>query len=391
MQVPTLDLKAQYEPLRGEIDAAIKKIIDNTAFILGPAVNDFEKNAADYLNCKHAVGVSSGTDAILIALMAEGIGHGDEVISTGFTFFATTGTIHRSGATPVLVDIDPHTYNIDPAKIEAAITSKTKAIVPVHLYGQAADMPAIMEIAKKHNLVVIEDAAQAIGTEINGQKVGTFGHYGCFSFFPSKNLGACGDAGLVVAMDDERGQKLKQFRMHGQTSTYMHQYVGGNFRIDALQAAILDVKLPHLDSWTEGRQKNAEAYTRMFTEAGLVLNPDEIDGYDTGVVDLKGKKGVVLPKALENGRHIYNQFVIRVDNRDDLLNFLNNDKNVGARVYYPLCMHLQDCFEYLGMKEGDLPVGECASQQVMALPIYSELTEEMLQYVVDSIKEYFSK
>jgi dTDP-4-amino-4,6-dideoxygalactose transaminase len=386
MNVPTLDLKAQYEPLRSEIDSAIKDIIDNTAFILGKTVTDFEEMVNNYNQSKGSVGVSSGTDALLIALMAEGIGHGDEVISTGFTFFATTGTIARSGAKPVLVDIDPLTFNIDPAKIEEKITSRTKAIMPVHLYGQAAAMDEIMKIAKKHNLVVIEDGAQAIGTELNGTKVGNFGDYGCFSFFPSKNLGAVGDAGLVTTNDEKKLERLRQFRTHGQTSTYYHEFIGGNFRIDTLHAAVLKVKLPHLDNWSEGRQQNAAKYRELFKNAGLAIDHSEIE--DKINYGLTGRKGVVLPYERENGRHIYNQFVLRTDRRDDLLKHLN-DNGVGARVYYPVPMHLQPCFADLGYKKGDLPVAEKACEQVLALPIYTELTDEMLGYVVEKVAEFF--
>lgn len=383
MQVPTLDLKAQYNPLRAEIDAAIKDVLDNTAFILGPRVKTFENNAAAYCKVPYALGVSSGTDALLVALMNEGIGHGDEVITTGFTFFATAGTIARTGATPVFADIDPVTFNIDPAKIEEKITPRTRAIMPVHLYGQAADMTAIMAIAEKHNLIVIEDAAQAIGTEHKGQRVGTFGRYGCLSFFPSKNLGATGDAGMVITNDKETYTKLARMRTHGECERYIHQYVGGNFRLDSLHAAVLNVKLPHLDSWTEARQANANTYRKLFAKTNLVL--DEAPGND-----LIGKVGIILPKEIEDGRHIYNQFVLRTDRRDELLKFLN-DHGIGARVYYPVPLNKQDCFKVNGEEPCELPQAELAAKQVLALPIFGELTQEQLEYVVSTVAEFFGK
>ena len=374
MQVPLLDLRAQFAPLKPAIMSVFEEISDSQRFILGPKVEEFEKDMAAYCRTAGAVGVSSGSDALIIALMAEGIGHGDEVITSPFTFFATVGAIVRVGATPVFADIDPVTFNIDPAEVERKITSRTKAIIPVHLFGQAADMDPIMELAKKHDLVVIEDACQAIGAEYKGRRVGSIGTYGAFSFFPSKNLGCFGDGGAVSCNDPERVKKLKIFRNHGQSSTYFHEYVGGNFRIDALQAAILSIKLKHLDSWSEARQRNAADYRERFAAAGLSAM-------------------VKLPQeAAYPVRHIYNQFCIRVPGgkRDALKQFLS-EHEIGCAVYYPLSLHLQPCFKSLGGKVGDYPVSEEIAQEIMALPIYGETTSEQRQYVVDTIAEFFGK
>ena len=374
MQVPLLDLRAQFAPLKPAIMSVFEEISDSQRFILGPKVEEFEKDMAAYCRTAGAVGVSSGSDALIIALMAEGIGRGDEVITSPFTFFATVGAIVRVGATPVFADIDPVTFNIDPAEVERKITSRTKAIIPVHLFGQAADMDPIMELAKKHDLVVIEDACQAIGAEYKGRRVGSIGTYGAFSFFPSKNLGCFGDGGAVSCNDPERVKKLKIFRNHGQSSTYFHEYVGGNFRIDALQAAILSIKLKHLDSWSEARQRNAADYRERFAAAGLSAM-------------------VKLPQeAAYPVRHIYNQFCIRVPGgkRDALKQFLS-EHEIGCAVYYPLSLHLQPCFKSLGGKVGDYPVSEEITQEIMALPIYGETTSEQRQYVVDTIAAFFGK
>ena len=374
MQVPLLDLRAQYAPLKPAIMSVFEEISDSQRFILGPKVEEFEKEMAAYCHTAGAVGVSSGSDALIIALMAEGIGHGDEVITSPFTFFATVGAIVRVGATPVFADIDPVTFNIDPAAVERKITPRTKAIIPVHLFGQAADMDPIMELANKHGLVVIEDACQAIGAEYKGRRVGSIGTYGAFSFFPSKNLGCFGDGGAVSCNDPERIKKLKIFRNHGQSSTYFHEYVGGNFRIDALQAAILSIKLKQLDSWSEARQRNAADYRQRFAAAGLSAT-------------------VKLPQeASYPVRHIYNQFCIRIagGKRDALKQFLG-ERGIGCAVYYPLSLHLQPCFKSLGGKVGDYPVSEQISQEIMALPIYGETTAEQRQYVVDTIAEFFAK
>lgn len=368
MKVPLLDLKAQHRTIRHEIESAVADVFESQYFILGPKVQACEEVMADYCACKHAVGVSSGTDALLIALLAEGIGPGDEVITSPYTFFATGGSIARTGATPVFVDIDPVTYNIHPSRIEEKITGNTKAIIPVHLYGQTADMDPIMALADKHGLVVIEDAAQAIGAEYKGRRAGSMGHYGCFSFFPSKNLGAAGDGGMVVIQDEARYERLIRLRNHGAKPKYYHAFVGGNFRLDALQAAVVSVKLPHLDGWTATRQANAKRYNRLFAEAGLV------------------ESGAVRPPQVVMDRHIFNQYVIRVDRRDELRAFLK-EKDVGNEVYYPVPLHVQECFAYLGYKAGDCPESEKAAEETLALPVYPELTDEQAAYVVACVGE----
>ncbi|HET6932822.1 MAG TPA: DegT/DnrJ/EryC1/StrS family aminotransferase [Candidatus Acidoferrum sp.] len=373
MQVPLLDLKAQYATIKDEILAAMAEVMESQQFILGPKVEECEKAVAKYSNCQFAVGVTSGSDALIACLMAENIGPGDEVITTPYTFFATVGAISRLGATPVFVDIDPVTYNIDVSQIAGKITKKTRAIIPVHLYGQMADMDPIMALAESHKLVVIEDAAQAIGSEYKGRRAGSIGHYGCFSFFPSKNLGAAGDGGMIVTNDAERAERLRVLRAHGSKPKYFHKVVGGNFRLDALQAAIVSAKLPHLDNWTAGRQRNAKVYDRLFAEAGLVEAGD-------------GKSDVTLPKVAMN-RHIFNQYVIRVPERDQLQSYLKNH-GVGTEVYYPVPMHIQECFAYLGHKAGDFPKSESAANETLALPIYPELTELHLGHVVGCIKEF---
>jgi dTDP-4-amino-4,6-dideoxygalactose transaminase len=373
MQVPLLDLKAQYATVKDELLAAIAEVMQSQHFILGPKVEECEKAVAKYSACQFAVGVTSGSDALLACLMAENIGPGDEVITTPYTFFATVGAISRLGATPVFVDIDPVTYNIDVTQIAGKITTKTRAIIPVHLYGQMADMDPIMALAESHKLVVIEDAAQAIGSEYKGRRAGSIGHYGCFSFFPSKNLGAAGDAGMIVTNDAQRAEKLRVLRAHGSKPKYFHKVIGGNFRLDALQAAIVSAKLPHLDSWTAGRQRNAKAYNCLFVEAGLA---------EAG----SGKSNVTLPKVAMD-RHIFNQYVIRVSQRDQLQAYLK-DHGVGTEVYYPVPMHIQECFAYLGHKAGDFPKSESAANETLALPIYPELSEDQLRYVVDCINDF---
>jgi dTDP-4-amino-4,6-dideoxygalactose transaminase len=371
IKVPLLDLKAQYAGLREETRRVVDEIFESQYFIMGPAVAECEKLVAAYSGCAHAVGVSSGTDALIIALMAEEIGPGDEVITTPYTFFATAGSIARVGATPVFVDILPDTFNIDPAKIEAKITKNTKAIMPVHLYGQCAEMDAISDIAKRHNLTVIEDAAQAIGSEYHGRRAGSMGRYGCFSFFPSKNLGGAGDGGMVVTNDDEAAEKLRMLRNHGMKPKYYHSLVGGNFRMDTLQAAVVNVKFPHLDAWSAGRQANAARYRRLFGEAGLV---------QSGVVR--------LPYEAPNVRHIYNQFILRVERRDELLEHLKKH-DVGSEIYYPVPLHLQKCFAYCGHREADFPVSEAAAKETLALPIYPELTDEQAEWVVECIRRFY--
>lgn len=372
MKVPLLDLKLQYQAIRDEIEAAIRPIIESQAFILGPAVRACEEAVAAYCRARHGVGVSSGTDALLVALMAEGIGTGDEVITTPYTFFATAGSIARVGAKPVFVDIDPITFNMNVEQIESRITSRTRALMPVHLYGQMVDMRPIMEIARRHNLIVIEDAAQAIGAERADQRAGSVGHYGCFSFFPSKNLGCFGDGGMVVTQDAQRAEKIAIFRNHGSHPKYIHHWVGGNFRLDALQAAVISVKLKHLDVWTASRQANAARYRRLFEQAGLL-----------------GDGQITLPAAVAE-RHIYNQFVIRVPRRDALRAHLEQH-GVGTEVYYPVPLHLQKCFAYLGYREGDLPESERAARETLALPIFPELTDEQAEYVVEQIATFYKK
>lgn len=368
MQVPLLDLKGQFSALKPEIMKAMEELCDSQLFILGPKVAEFESEVAAYSGAAGACGVTSGSDALLIALMAEGVKAGDEVITTPFTFFATAGAIARVGAKPVFVDIDPVTFNIDASKIEEKITPRTKAIIPVHLFGQMAEMEPIMTIAGAHGLIVIEDAAQAIGAEYKGRRAGSVGDYGCFSFFPSKNLGGFGDGGMVTANSAERIERLKIFRNHGMNPKYYHHFVGGNFRLDALQAAVLSIKLKHLDSWTEGRQKNAEEYRRIFAANGL-----------------DGK--VVLPsEAPYTTRHIYNQFSILVkDGRRDAVKAALQAANVGCDIYYPVPLHMQECFAGLGYRKGDLPVSEAVADEILALPIYPESTAAMREYVVATI------
>ena len=377
--VPLLDLKAQHCQIQAEVRAAMDRVLDSQRFILGPEVEGLEKEIADYCQCNSGVGVSSGTDALLIALMAIGIKSGDEVITTPYTFFATAGGIARLGAKPVFVDVDPLTYNIDPERIEAAVTERTRAIIPVHLYGQTADMDPIMEVANRHDLYVVEDAAQAIGAEYHGRRAGSIGHLGCFSFFPSKNLGAFGDGGMVTTNDSQLADHLKILRNHGYRPKYYNKMIGGNFRLDALQAAILRVKLKYLDGWTEGRQQNAALYRRLFSEAGLAPDP-------TGRSQAVTERTVALPFAQEGSRHIYNQFVIRVhqDRRNALMEHLKG-RQIGCEIYYPVPMHVQECFADLGYQPGDLPVSETAAAETLALPIYPELTEAQQGAVVDAI------
>jgi dTDP-4-amino-4,6-dideoxygalactose transaminase len=365
MNIPLLDLKAQYATIKPEIDAAVAEVFESQHFILGPKVEQCEKAIAAYSQCSYGIGVSSGSDALLACLMAENVGPGDEVITTPFSFFATAGAIARLRATPVFVDIDPSTYNFDPSQISAKITSKTRAIIPVHLYGQMADMDPVMQLASQHNLVVIEDAAQAIGAEYKGQRAGSIGHYGCFSFFPSKNLGGGGDGGMVVTNDAQRAEKIRCLRAHGAKPKYYHKIVGGNFRLDALQAAIVSAKLPHLDGWTAARQHNAKRYDQLFGETGLPIG---------------------LPAVVTN-RHIFNQYVISVAKRGELQAYLKQ-QGVGTEVYYPVPLHLQECFAYLGYRAGTLPESERAAKETLALPIQPELTEPQARFVVECVREF---
>jgi dTDP-4-amino-4,6-dideoxygalactose transaminase len=387
MKVPLLDLKAQYETIRPEIEAAVREVLESQHFILGPFVQKCEEEIARYCASSHAIGVTSGSDALLVCLMAEGVGPGDEVITTPYTFFATVGAITRLGATPVFVDIDPVTYNIAPDQIASKISPRTKAIIPVHLYGQSADMRTVLEVARAHRLIVIEDAAQAIGAEFDGRRCGSMGEYGCFSFFPSKNLGAGGDAGMVVTNDPKRAEQLAILRAHGSKPKYYHRVVGGNFRLDALQAAIVSSKLRHLDAWTEGRRRNADRYNQMFRNSGLSVcdSREFADGRrrDERMPD------VVLPAATTD-RHVFNQYVIRVPARDDLRTTLQA-KGIGTEIYYPVPMHMQECFASLGHRAGDFPESEAAASQTLALPIYPELTDAQACYVVESIRDFYGR
>jgi dTDP-4-amino-4,6-dideoxygalactose transaminase len=396
MKVPFLDLKAQYSTVKSEIDNAISNVMESQHFVLGPWVQACETAIAEYSKCSFAVGVSSGTDALLICLMAEGIGRGDEVITTPYTFFATAGVIARVGARPVFVDIDPVTYNLNPEQIASKITTKTRAIIPVHLYGQMADMDAVMSVAHGHQLVVIEDAAQAIGAEYKGRRAGSIGHYGCLSYFPSKNLGAAGDGGMVLTNDSHRAENLMCLRAHGSKPKYFHKMIGGNFRLDSLQAAIVLAKLPYLDGWTLARQRNAGLYNRLFEDSGLrVADTAQYGRINSSPGEAFPKDRwtdrdiqLFLPKVLTD-RHIYNQYVIRVSHRDKLRSALQ-DKGVSTEVYYPVPMHLQDCFSYLEYPEGAFPESEKAAKETLALPIYPELTEEQIRHVARCVREFFS-
>lgn len=364
MQVPLLDLKAQYKTIKDDILAAINEVLDSQQCIGGPKVEELEKKIAQISDCKYAVGVSSGTDAILNALMSLEIGPGDEVITTPFTFFATVGCIARTGARPVFVDIDPRTFNINPELIEAAVTEKTKAIMPVHLFGQMADMDPIMEVANRHNLYVIEDAAQSISSTYKGRKAGSIGTAGCFSFFPSKNLGGIGDGGMIVTNDERLCHRLFIMRNHGMEPKYHHKYVGGNFRLDPIQAVALFVKLPHLDDWSQARRDNAAYYNERFKNSA-----------------------VQIPYISPDCETIYNQYVIRAPNRDKLFEHLKKN-NIGCEIYYPVPMHLQECFSYLGYKHGDFPESEKAAKEVLALPIYPELTNDMQDKVSEILLRF---
>lgn len=385
MKVPLLDLKPQYLSLKKEIDEAVQRVIDSQYFIMGPDVAKLEEEICQYLGCKKAIGVSSGTDALLLALMALNIQPGDEVIVPTYSFFATAGVVARLNAIPVFVDCDPVTFNIDPAKIEEKITLRTRAIIPVHLYGQSARMNEIIKIANKNNLFVVEDAAQAIGVQYkNGKFVGTIGDIGCFSFFPSKNLGGFGDGGIVTTNNEALGERMRIQRVHGMDPKYYHKMVGGNFRLDALQAAVLRVKLPHLDSWSARRRENADTYTKYFVDAGLAT--------EGGKIAFDSENKVLLPKAVYKNsgfknHHIYNQYIIRVEKRDALIDFLRK-KEIGCEIYYPVPFHRQECFSYLKSKDEDYPVANSAANDSIALPIYPELSNEQIKFVVDSIAEF---
>lgn len=365
--VPLLDLKAQYTSIKPAVDAAVARVIESQHFILGPEVTGLEDEVAAYTGVRHAIGMSSGTDALLAALMALDVGPGDEVVTTTYSFFATAGVIARLGAKPVLVDIDPVTYNIDPDATVTAVTGRTKAIIPVHLYGRVADMDVICEAARERAAAVIEDAAQAIGAfDARERQAGSIGDMGCYSFFPSKNLGGFGDGGMTVTNDPDLAHRLKLLRMHGSEPKYYHAIVGGNFRLDALQAAVLRVKLKHLDDWTAARRRNADRYRELFADAQLTDR-------------------ITVPQ--DEPGHIYNQFVIRSSERDALREHLKA-QDVGTEIYYPVPLHMQECFASLGYREGDLPHAEAAARETLALPIYPELTDAQLVHVVDSIREF---
>lgn len=404
MEIPLLDLKAQYAVIRDEIKKAVDEVLESQVFILGPKVEYLEKNIAAYSGSKYAVGVSSGTDALLVSLMALDIQPGDEVITTPFTFFSTAGVITRLSARPVFVDIDPITYNIHPSKIERTITKKTKAIIPVHLFGQCADMDPILDVAQKRNIPVIEDAAQSIGAEYKGKKAGSMGPIGVLSFFPSKNLGGAGDGGMVLTDDWALYEKMKILRVHGSKPKYYHSIVGGNFRLDALQAAVLNVKLKYLDGWSKKRQANAEYYDKKFkeaglTERGLVKTPVPVykasgeNIYRTDEQSIRVRKekdklrGIHEPGSDKN-YHIYSQYTIRAKNRDRLQAFLK-EAGIGTEIYYPVPLHLQECYKDLGYKKGDFPAAEEPAGSVLSLPVYPELTDAQKDYVVEKIAAFY--
>jgi dTDP-4-amino-4,6-dideoxygalactose transaminase len=364
MQVPLLDLKAQYADIKSDVDQAVHRVLDSARFIGGPEVAGLEEEVARYCATPHAIGCASGTDALLLSLKALDIGPGDEVVTTAFSFFASAGTVSNAGARPVFVDIDPSTFNLDAHRLEAAITPLTKAVVAVHLYGQCCDLSAVQAVCEKHQLYLIEDAAQAIGAEWEGKRAGSVGDLGCFSFFPSKNLGAAGDGGLVTAKDPALAERVRLLREHGAKPKYYHALIGTNSRLDALQAAILRVKLRHLDRWSEKRAKNAALYDQL----------------------LEGAK-LTRPYHDPRARHIYNQYVIRVPERDALRQHLT-ERGIGTEIYYPVPLHLQQCFAPLGYRLGDLPQSESAAQEVLALPIYPELTEEHIRYVAGCVRDF---
>lgn len=371
MNIPLLDLKAQFQPLRTEIMAAVQTVCDEQGFILGPRVVAFEESLAKYVSARYAIGCASGSDALLLSLMAMGVGQGDEVITVPFTFFATAGAVSRLGAKPVFIDIQPDTFNLDPAQLERAVTSRTKAIIPVHLFGQCADMPAINQIAKAKRLHVIEDACQAIGAGQGGRRAGVLGDTACFSFFPSKNLGGFGDGGMITTNDQGLADALAMLRVHGSRVRYLHEAVGINSRLDALQAVVLDIKLKYLDQWAEGRRRNAARYDQLFRAAGLLDR-------------------VTLPSTKAGNFHVYNQYTVRVSKRDELRAHLK-EKGVGTEIYYPLPMHLQNCYQDLGYRKGAFPLSERAAEEVMSLPIYAELNDAQLTYVVEMVADFFKR
>jgi len=388
MKVPILDLNAQHKKIEEEINQAIKRVCASGQFILGDEVAKFEEEIASYCKVDYAIGVSSGTDSLLVSLMALGIAPGDEVITSAYSFFATAGVISRLSAKPVFVDIEPETFNINPFLIEEKITGKTKALLPVHLFGQVAEMSPVMQLAEKYNLAVIEDSAQAIGAQYkDGRIAGTIGDAGCLSFFPTKNLGGFGDGGMVLTRDKKFSEKIRILRVHGARPKYYHKVIGGNFRLDSLQAAILRVKLKYLDEWTEKRQENGRNYRQIFIEKGLeelVHLPKAIYHPHLTPPPLRGR---IEERGIRN-YHIYNQFVIRVKKRDQLKEFLE-ENGVDTAIYYPISLPLQECFKGLGYRSGDFPQAERAAKETLALPIYPEITREMQEYVVEKIKEFY--
>ncbi len=378
MKVPFFDLIPQFYSIQEEIKSALDEVFTSQQFILGPKVEALEHAIAQYCQTRYAIGVASGSDALLLSLMALGIGAGDEVVVPPYTFFATGGSVSRLKAIPVFADIDPITYNIDPSNVEQKITAKTKAIIPVHLFGQCADMDPLLQLAKRKQIFLIEDAAQALGAEykplpnVNGRKAGQMGELGCFSFYPTKNLGAFGDAGMVVTNNPDLAEKIRILRVHGSQPKYFHKWIGVNSRLDTIQAAILLVKFRHLEKWTQERQKRAKRYEELFQD---LLS--SVPGFD-------------LPVIQYQNRHIFNQYVIRVPARDQLRRFLTG-QGIGTDIYYPLPLHLQECYSFLKKRRGEFPVAEKASEETLALPIYPELTEDQQIYVVDRIKAFYRK
>jgi len=371
MKVPLLDLKAQYATIRDEVRAGVDRVFESQQFVLGPETLFLEEELARYSQTKFAIGCASGSEALLLALQSCGVGAGDEVITTPFTFFATASAITRLGARPVFVDINERTYTIEASRVADAITGRTKAIVPVHLYGQFAEMDPLIELSKQHGIPIIEDAAQAIGAEDRGRRAGSMGVIGTLSFYPSKNLGGAGDGGMLVTSDQEHEQRLRMLRVHGERQRYFHKLVGINSRLDELQATVLRTKFRHLDEWTMARQRNVQEYEMMFTDAGL-----------TGKFD--------LPFVRPGARHVFHQFVIYVrDGRREALRALLRERGVGSDVYYPVPLHLQECFEFLGYRKGEFPLAERAADETLALPVYPELTSEQKDYVVSSLVEFF--
>jgi dTDP-4-amino-4,6-dideoxygalactose transaminase len=373
MNVPLFELKAQYAAVRNEVRDALERIFNSQQFVLGPEGEGLEEEIGRYCQTRFAIGCASGSDALLLALMSCGIGGGDEVITTPFTFFATGAAITRLGARPIFVDIDAHTYNLDVARVEAAISPRTKAIIAVHIYGQCVDMQPLLELAGKHNIPVIEDTAQAIGAEDRGRRAGSMGTIGCLSFYPSKNLGAAGDGGMLVTNDEDHARRLRMLRVHGEEQKYHHELVGINSRLDEIQAAVLRAKLPHLDDWTQARRQQVKQYELMFTSAGL-------------------NEHIEMPRVRDDGKHVFHLFVIRVQAgiRDALRNHLNAN-GVGNGVYYPVPLHLQKCFRYLGFKAEDFPLAEAAAAETLALPAYPEMTAAQQNYVVSTIASFFER